>query len=466
MKPFINEQFIFENTIAEELYHHYSKNLPIIDFHNHLSPKQIAEDYQFDNLGQVWLEADHYKWRAMRINGVDEHFCAGSADDYQKFMKWAETVPNTVCNPLYHWTHLELARYFDIYDLLSQSSAVAIYEETKTKLRSPEYSTRNLLKMMNVEMLGTTDDPADDLRYHKQLKNENFEIKVLPSLRADNVLKTENTKGFIAYIERLGLSADINITDLNSLLEVLDKRHEYFHAHGCRLSDSGPNRFFYSDYTLAEVNNILKKLLSGKTISADEIEKYNTCIMAELAKLNHKRGWVQQFHLGALRNNSTRKFDQLGTDIGVDFIGAILDPVKTSSFLNILDKDDQLCKTILYNLNPADNEMLLSMCGNFNDGSVAGKVQYGAAWWFLDQKTGMEKHLKDLSASGLLRHFVGMVTDSRSFLSFPRHEYFRRIACNFIGKEVEKGLIPNDESVLKPLIEGISYKNAKNYFDF
>ncbi len=466
MKPFISEDFILSNRKAHTLYHEYAKVLPVIDFHNHLNPKYIADDYQFDNLGQVWLEGDHYKWRAMRIDGVHEHNCAGAASDKEKFMAWAKTVPNTVGNPLYHWTHLELARYFDIYDLLSPSSAVAIFEETQVKLQSEAYSTRNLLKMQNVEMLGTTDDPADDLRYHKQLKDEGYDIKVLPSFRADNVLKTGVPGEFIAYLEKLGLAADVHISNLSTLLEALDKRHAFFHDLGCRVSDSGPYRFYYSAYTITEINKIIKKLLSGKSISEVETEKYNTCVMAELAKLNYKRGWVQQYHVGPLRNNSTRKFNEIGADTGFDSIGGMQNPDKMAAFLNYLDKDDQLCKTILYNLNPADNEMMLTMCGNFNDGSVAAKVQYGAAWWFLDQKAGMEKHLQDLSVLGLLRHFVGMVTDSRSFLSFPRHEYFRRIACNYIGEQVEKGLIPDDESLLKPLVEGISYRNAKNYFDF
>lgn len=466
MERFINDDFIFTNGSAKCLYNEYSMHLPIIDFHNHLDPKCIAEDYQFDNLGQIWLEGDHYKWRAMRINGVNEHSCAGAASDKQKFMKWAETVPKTVGNPLYHWTHLELARYFGIYDLLSPRTAEAIYEETKIKLQLPDYSTRNLLKMMNVEMLGTTDDPADDLRYHQQLKDEGFEIKVLPSFRADNVLKTASPGEYVTYLERLGAAANITITDLTSLLEALDARHAYFHSLGCRLSDSGPYRFYYSDYTLTEVNGIIKKLFCGKSLSEEETEKYNTCVMAELARMNHKRGWTQQYHLGPLRNNSIRKFKEVGADAGFDSIGQVQNPEKMGAFLNLLDKDDQLCKTILYNLNPADNEMMLTMCGNFSDGSIAGKVQYGAAWWFLDQKTGMEKHLKDYSALGLLSQFIGMVTDSRSFLSFPRHEYFRRIACNFIGEEIEKGLIPNDESILKPLIEGLSYNNAKNYFNF
>ena len=466
MNGFINENFLLETKTAQELYHNRAAKMPVIDFHNHLHPGFIADDYRFDNLGQVWLDSDHYKWRAMRMNGVDEYYCAGKASSKKKFVKWAETVPFTAGNPLYHWTHLELLRYFGINALLSPSTAEQIYGETREKLQSPAYSTRNLLTMMNVEMLGTTDDPADDLHYHKQLKEEGFAIKVLPTFRADNVFKTDEVAAFISYIEKLGAAADVYITDLNTLLEALDKRHAFFHELGGRLSDSGPDRFYYAECSTAEVDALFKKLLAGKSIDVDETEKYRTYLMAELAKLNRKRGWTQQFHVGALRNNSTRKFNELGADTGFDSIGAAQDPFKTASFLNLLDSDDQLTKTILYNLNPADNEMFLTMCGNFNDGSVAGKVQYGAAWWFLDQKNGMERHLKELSSLALLSRFVGMVTDSRSFLSFPRHEYFRRIACNYIGNEVEKGLIPNDESILKQLVEGISYTNAKNYFNF
>ncbi len=466
MNQFINENFLLDTQTAQKLYYNWAEKLPVIDFHNHLYPQYIADDYRFDNLGQMWLEGDHYKWRVMRINGVNEHYCTGKASDKEKFIKWSETVPFTVGNPLYHWTHLELTRYFGINVLLSPATAEQIYRETQEKLQSSAYSVRNLLKKMNVEMMGTTDDPADDLRYHQQLKRSGFEVKVQPSFRADNVLNTGKIPDFIKYIEKLGQSADIHIIDIYTLLEALDKRHAFFHEIGGRLSDSGIERFYYAEFTIREVDVIFKKLLAGKAISDDDSEKYHTCVMAELARLNHKRGWVQQFHVGAIRNNSSRQYKKNGSDSGFDSIGATQDPLKMSSFLNLLDKEDQLAKTILYNLNPADNEMFLTMSGNFNDGSVVGKVQYGAAWWFLDQKNGMEKHLKGLSSLALLSRFVGMVTDSRSFLSFTRHEYFRRIVCNYIGHEVEKGLIPNDDSILKLLVEGIAYRNAKNYFEY
>ncbi len=462
---FIHDDFVLSNDTAKHLFHSYSKNLPIVDFHCHLSPEAIANDHQFNNIGEIWLGGDHYKWRAMRIHGVEEKYCSGDASDKEKFMKWAETVPYTVGNPLFHWTHLELSRHFGIHELLSPKTAESIYNRASEMLQSPEFSTLNLLKKMKVEMVGTTDDPVDSLEHHKKIRENNI-IKVLPTFRADNVLKIDDLKSFNLYIQKLSDTAGIEISSFNTLVDALDKRHDYFHNAGCRLSDSGPERFFFASYTDNEISTIFKKALAGTVLSQEETEKYRTAIMAELCKMNHKRGWVQQFHVGALRNNNSRKFREMGADTGWDSIGNSIDSSKMSKFLNLLDNTDQLSKTLLYNLNPADNEMMITMCGNFNDGSTTAKVQYGAGWWFLDQMAGMEKHLRDLSALGLLGHFIGMVTDSRSFLSYPRHEYFRRIACNFIGQEVEKGNIPNEEALLKPLIENISYYNAKNYFDF
>ncbi len=462
---FIHDDFVLNNNTAKHLYNNYSKDLPIIDFHCHLSPEAIANDHQFNNIGEIWLGGDHYKWRAMRIHGIDEKYCSGDASDKEKFMKWAETVPYTVGNPLFHWTHLELSRHFGIQELLSPKTAESIYNRASEMLQSPEFSTLNLLKKMKVEMVGTTDDPVDSLEHHKKIKESNS-LKVLPTFRADNVLKIEDSGNFTLYLQKLGSAAGIEINSFSTLVNALDKRHDYFHNAGCRLSDSGPERFFFASYTNNEILSIFQKALAGTVLSQKETEKYRTAIMAELSKMNHKRGWVQQFHVGALRNNNSRKFREMGADTGWDSIGNSIDSSKMSQFLNLLDNTDQLSKTLLYNLNPADNEMMITMCGNFNDGSTTAKVQYGAGWWFLDQMAGMEKHLRDLSALGLLGHFIGMVTDSRSFLSYPRHEYFRRIACNFIGQEVEKGNIPNEESLLKPHIENISYYNAKNYFDF
>jgi glucuronate isomerase len=465
MKPFIHEEFLLNNKTASRLYHQYSENLPIIDFHCHLSPAMIADDRQFENLTQAWLEGDHYKWRAMRTNGISEKYCTGKASDPEKFQKWAETVPVTMGNPLYHWAHLELARYFNIYELLSPASSKKIYEKASAMLQTKEFSIRSLIKRMKAEVICTTDDPTDDLHHHKKLKSLSG-VSVLPTFRPDNVLKTEDPAKFKAYIKKLENAGGTEITSFRKLVEVIDSRHKFFHEMGARLSDHGLERFYFASYTEKEIDKIFAKLLKGESLSCEESEKYKAAAMTEICRMNHKRGWTQQFHVGALRNNNTRMFRLMGPDTGWDSIGVSQDAFKMSKFLSNLDDTEQLAKTILYNLNPADNEMMITMAGNFNDGSTAVKVQYGPAWWFFDQKNGMEKHLKDLAALGLMRRFIGMVTDSRSFLSYPRHEYFRRLVCNYVGEEVEKGMIPDEDDLLKPLIEGISYKNAKVYFGF
>jgi glucuronate isomerase len=465
MKTFIHKNFILGNKTAEKLYHQYSANQPIIDFHCHLSPQMIAEDRQFSDLSEIWLEGDHYKWRAMRTNGIAEKYCTGKASGKEKFDKWAETVPATIGNPLYHWTHLELARYFNIFDLLSPSTGDMIYNKASEMVRSKEFTTRALIRKMNVETICTTDDPVDSLEFHMKLK-KTFEIPVFPTFRPDNAIKTEDNQKLKLYLSKLEEVTGEPIKNFTLLIEALDKRHSFFHDNGCRLSDHGLERFYFAEVTAHEADKVFKKLLKGDSVSYEETEKYKTAVMLELCRMNHKRGWVQQFHVGAIRNNNSRMFREMGPDTGWDSIGAPQDALKMSRFLSALDDTGQLAKTILYNLNPADNEMMITMAGNFNDGSTPVKVQYGAGWWFLDQKSGMEKHLKDLSALGLLRRFAGMVTDSRSFLSYPRHEYFRRLACNYIGEEVEKGLIPDEDELLKPLIEGISYRNAKECFGF
>ncbi|HKK41569.1 MAG TPA: glucuronate isomerase [Bacteroidales bacterium] len=462
MKQFISDNFLLQNRTAERLYHKYAANQPVIDFHCHLSPAMIAEDRRFNNLTQAWLEGDHYKWRAMRANGIDEHYITGDADDAEKFMKWAETVPAVIGNPLYHWTHLELTRYFDITKLLSPATAERIYRFSSEKLATAGFSTRALLKKMNAEIVCTTDDPADSLEHHRKLKGT-FEVRILPTFRPDNIIKTDNPETFRKYIKRLEESTGSEITGFGKLVEALDYRHSYFHENGCRISDHGIDRFYYADFTLHDTDTIFLKLIRGNNISAEEKEKYITAIMLELCRMNHKRGWTQQFHAGALRNNNERMFNIMGPDTGWDSIGRSLDPVKISHFLNALEREKRLARTILYNLNPADNEMLITMAGNFNDGTIKGKVQYGSAWWFLDQRNGIEKQLRDLSSLGSLRWFVGMVTDSRSFLSYPRHEYFRRILCNWLGEEVEKRHIPDDEEILGKMVEDISYGNARDY---
>ncbi len=397
MSIFIHDNFLLGNKTAERLYHEYSANQPIIDFHCHLSPEMIANDRYFDNLSSAWLEGDHYKWRAMRINGIDEKYCTGNAPDTEKFAKWAETVPATLGNPLYHWTHLELARYFNITKLLSPTTATSIYEEASELLRTREFSTRSIIKKMNVKVICTTDDPVDNLEYHKKLKG-NFTTSVLPTFRPDNIIKTEIPEKFISYLNKLENVSGIEIKSFDSLIEALDKRHQFFHDAGCRLSDHGLERFYFDSYKPTEINKILLELMKGYSISSEETEKFRTAVMSELCKMNHRRGWTQQFHVGAIRNNNSRKYRQMGPDTGWDSIGIPQDAKKISKFLNSLDDTDQLARTILYNLNPSDNEMMITMAGNFNDGSSAGKVQYGAAWWFLDQKNGMEKHIKDLSS--------------------------------------------------------------------
>jgi glucuronate isomerase len=465
MTPFIHSGFLLGNKTAERLYHIYAENQPIIDFHCHLSPEMIAIDRQFEDISQIWLEGDHYKWRAMRTNGVDEKYCTGNATPKEKFSKWAATVPYTAGNPLYHWTHLELARYFNIFDLLSPKTADRIYDYTTALVRTKEFSTRSLIRKMKVEVVCTTDDPSDDLAFHRQMKGS-FDIPVLPTWRPDNAIKTDDPVKFKAYISKLSMASGIEIKNFDSLIGALDKQHQFFSSNGCRASDHGLDRFYFTAFGKTDVEKAFGKLIKGDVLSAEETEQFRCAVMLELCRMNHKRGWVQQFHVGAMRNNNARMFRQMGPDTGWDSIGVAQDALKMSGFLSMLDDSNQLARTILYNLNPADNEMMITMAGNFNDGSAPVKVQYGAAWWFLDQKAGMEKHLRDLAALGLLSRFVGMVTDSRSFLSYPRHEYFRRLACNYIGEEVEKGLIPDDEEILKNMVEGISYRNAKEYFGF
>lgn len=466
MKPFIDENFLLFTKTARKLFHEHASLLPVIDYHCHLSPKELAEDKRFGNLTQAWLYGDHYKWRAMRTNGVDEKYCTGDASDEDKFMKWAETVPHTLRNPLYHWTHLELKRYFGLDALLGPDTAKAIYNEASAKLVTADYSVRNLLRKMKVEVVCTTDDPVDTLEYHQKLKSDGFEIKVLPAWRPDKAMMVENTENFNRYIQQLEQTAVMDIVSFDDLIAALRKRHDYFAENGCRLSDHGLETVYASDYTATEINHIFKKLREGKSLEHEEIIRFKSAMLYEFGVMDHEKNWVQQFHLGALRNNNTRMFRQLGPDTGFDSIIDTEMARPLSRFLDRLDRDNRLAKTILYNLNPRDNELIVTMAGNFQDGSVPGKIQFGSAWWFLDQMDGMEKQLNALSNLGLLSRFIGMLTDSRSFLSYPRHEYFRRILCNLVGNDVEKGLIPDDMELLGPFIEGICYNNARQYFGF
>ena len=466
MKKFVDENFLLQNKTAIQLYNEFAKPMPIIDYHNHLPPDQIANDINFENLTQVWLYGDHYKWRAMRANGVSEKYCTGNAGDYEKFEQWAATVPYTMRNPLYHWTHMELQRYFNIDTILNAGTAKVIFEEATAKLATKEYTVRNLLCKMNVEVLCTTDDPTDSLEYHQKIKADNFEIKILPAYRPDKAMNVDDVTVFNAYVDKVQEVSDVAVSSYTDYLSALKKRHDFFATMGCSVSDHGLEQVYAEDYTNTEINNIFNKIRNGKTPDYSENLKFKSAMLIEFAKWDCKKGWVQQYHLGALRNNNTRMLKQLGADTGWDSIGDFSQARALSKFLNKLDTTNELAKTILYNLNPADNELMATMIGNFNDGSVAGKIQFGSAWWFLDQKDGMVKQLNALSNMGLLSKFVGMLTDSRSFMSYPRHEYFRRILSNLFGEEIENGELPGDINWVGKLIQDICYNNAKQYFNF
>ena len=462
---FIHDNFLLENKYAEELYHNYAKNQPIIDYHNHLSPQLIAEDHVFDNITKVWINGDHYKWRAMRTLGINEKFITGDASDKDKFLQWGKTVPYTMRNPLYHWTHLELARYFDINELLNENSAASIYEQASAKVNSQDYSTRNLLRKVKAEFVCTTEDPIDNLEYHQQLAKSDFEVKVSTAFRPDKAILITND-GYNEYINKLGEVAGIEINTYTDLCDALKNRIAYFDKNGSKLSDHGLEHIYFENFTENEINIIFKKKRENAALTNEEALNFQSAILLFLSETYHEFGWVQQFHLGALRNNNARMHRILGPDTGWDSIGDYAQAQKLSAFLNALDSKDKLTKTIIYNLNPADNEVMATMIGNFNDGSVKGKVQFGSGWWFLDQKDGMTKQLNALSNMGLISCFIGMLTDSRSFLSFPRHEYFRRILCNLLGDEILRGELPNDMEWIGKMVADISYNNAKEYFKF
>lgn len=466
MKSFLNEDFLLQTETAKRLYHEFAKEMPIIDYHNHLPPQEIAEDKQFENLTQVWLYGDHYKWRAMRTNGIAERYITGVASDAEKFENWAATVPYTMRNPLYQWTHLELQRYFDIADILSPKTANSIYKQCNELLQTSEYSVRNLLRKMNVKVLCTTDDPVDSLEFHQQIQEDGLEISVLPAFRPDKAMAVENAAAFNAYVAKLEAAADLAISTFADFLDALKKRHDYFAEMGCQVSDHGLEQLYAEDYTEAEVITIFAKIRNGEELSHSEVLKFKSAMLILFAEWDWEKGWTQQFHLGALRNNNSRLLQTLGPDTGWDSIGDFSQAQALSRFLDRLDSQDKLAKTIIYNLNPRDNELMATMVGNFNDGSVVGKVQWGSAWWFLDQKDGMEKQLNALSNMGLLSRFVGMLTDSRSFLSYPRHEYFRRVLCNLFGNDVENGELPHDIEWIGQMVQNICYNNAKEYFQF
>lgn len=463
---FLSEDFLLKNEYARILYHTYAKNLPILDYHNHLPPSEIAQNRIFENTSKIWLAGDHYKWRAMRTLGISEEFVTGKASDQDKFIKWAETVPFTMRNPLYHWTHLELQRYFGIHEVLNTSNAAHVYTETTAMLQEQNFSAQSLLTRMQVEVVCTTDDPADGLENHVDFHNQNAGFQMYPAFRPDKSFAVENTKSYLSYLQKLGMASGISIESFAELLKALRNRIEFFHARGCRLSDHGLEQLYFCQADEFDIERIFSQLKEGKSITLPEIKFFKFFTLRELCKMYHAKGWVQQFHLGALRNTNTRGLATLGPDTGFDSIGDFDQAKPMAEFLNALDLHDQLTKTVIYNLNPRDNEVVASMIGNFNDGSVRGKIQFGSGWWYLDQKDGMEKQLNSLSNIGLISCFIGMLTDSRSFLSFPRHEYFRRILCNLFAEDVANGELPWDEKWLGKMIQDICYYNAKSYFDF
>jgi glucuronate isomerase len=458
------DDFLLQTKTAKTLYHEHAAKMPVYDYHCHIPAAQIAEDKKFDNLTQIWLYGDHYKWRAMRTNGVSEEFCTGKASDSEKFQKWAETVPHTLRNPLYHWTHLELKRPFGVKKLLSPDTAKEIYDQCSEMLRTPDFSVRGIMRKMNVKLICTTEGPLDTLEHHKKIRKDGFEIKVHTAFRPDKGLAVEDVNSLNEWIDQLEDIAGVYITDFDAYLAALRKRHDFFHTNGCRLSDYGLETAYAEDYTEKEIKKIFNKLRSGENLNKDEQLKFKSAMLYEMALMDSEAGWILQLHLGALRNNNTRMLKTLGPDTGFDSIGDFEIAKPLSKFLDCLDRDNKLPKTILYNLNPRDNELMATMIGNFQDGSAPGKMQYGSGWWFLDQKNGMEKQINALSNLGLLSRFIGMLTDSRSFLSYPRHEYFRRILCNILGSDVEAGLIPNDMKLLGQMVENICFNNAKNYF--
>jgi glucuronate isomerase len=465
MKAFLDSDFLLQTQTAKRLYFDYAAEMPIIDYHNHLPADQIARNHVFENITEIWLKGDHYKWRAMRANGYSEDYISGSKSDYDKFQAWAATVPYTMRNPLYHWTHMELKNPFGITQLLNAQTSDTIWKQTQEQL--PQLSTQTLLKQYKVHTLCTTDDPIDSLDAHQTLaQNSDFKTQVYPTFRPDKAFQTHDVCAFNAYMNQLGSVANVSIENFDSWCLALERRASYFHERGCRLSDHGLNHFVYELVSDAAIDTIFEKLRKGLAISTLESHQFSTAALLFLCKLYAKLGWTQQFHVGAIRNNNTRLLNQLGADAGVDSIGDWSMAVAMNRFFDALDQSNSLAQTIVYNLNPADNEVFATMIGNFQDGTVPGKMQYGSGWWFLDQKDGMEKQINALSNMGLLSRFVGMLTDSRSFLSYSRHEYFRRILCNLFGHDVEQGLLPHDEKWLGQMVQDICFNNAKNYFKF
>ena len=463
---YVHKDFMLSNRFASELYHDSAEHLPIIDYHCHLVPEMIARNHQFEDLTELWLGGDHYKWRAMRGNGVQERFITGDADSYAKFEKWAETVPYTMRNPLYHWTHLELARVFGIYEIFKPETSRKIYDSTKEMLQSPEFRAQELMKKFNVEAVCTTDDPIDSLEWHEQILQNPFGVKVLPTWRPDKALAVENPQTYSAYIQKLSQVSGVDIQGYDDLIEALKVRQDRFEKMGCRISDHGLDTFYAEDYALEEIDAAFRKVLSGNVLTELEVMKFKSALLHDLAVMDYDKGWAQQFHIGPIRDNNRKMFNLLGPDTGFDAINDCPCAASGHKFLSRLAEKDKLAKTILYNLNPKDTEVLATMAYTFNDGTFPGKIQLGSAWWFLDQEDGMRKQINALSSLGLLSRFVGMLTDSRSFISYPRHEYFRRILCSVLGDDLASGKLPVSElDFIHKMAADISYNNAKQYFN-
>lgn len=464
MDSFINDDFLLRSESARILYHDCAKHLPIIDFHNHLSPKDIALDRIFDSITKLWLEGDHYKWRAMRSCGTNEEFITGTSSDWEKFQRWSSILPKLLLNPLYHWTHLELSRYFNIDILLNEASSRFVYDSCNEKVKSPEFSVRNLLRKMNVEYSCSTEDPINDLKWHRILAKE-FEIAVSAAFRPDKLLNIDCGADFPDYLKNLSEVSQTEVSTFSTLCEAIEKRHNYFHEFGCRLSDIALDWFKFNRVNASEANRILRRVLQKKKINLEEINAFRTTMLIFLCELNHSKGWVQQFHIGALRNVNSRGKKAHGEASGFDSMNDVTFIPEIGKLLNSLESENKLSKSIFFNLNPRDNAALLALIQSFSDGLTDGKMQYGPAWWFLDNKEGIEQNLKEISIYSVLGNFIGMITDSRSFLSFVRHEYFRRILCNFLANEMNMGTIPSDFTLLKELVENICYHNVKKYLE-
>lgn len=466
MKKFINKDFLLQNAYARELFHNYAEKQPLIDFHCHLDPKEIAQDKHWDTIADLWLGGDHYKWRAMRSNGVEEKYCTGDAPAREKFQKFAESMPAMLRNPMYHWCHLELARYFGIDDmLLNGDNAEKIWNAANERLG--ELGARQLMRMSNVETVCTTDDPTSDLSWHKQIADSGFEVKVLPTFRPDKAFAIDDHKQYTKYLDELEKASGMEIRSYDDLLTAIKRRHDYFHSKGCRISDYGIETVWYKKAFYYELEDTFKKATSSsEKIDEEELHAFKSALLLECAAMDYDSGWTRQLHIGPIRNNNSKMFEKLGADTGFDSIGESNYARSLARHLDKLNSIDKLGRTIIYNINPKDNDMLAAMVGNFQDSSCAGKIQLGAAWWFMDNMDGIKRNMEAVSQMSLLSRVVGMLTDSRSFISYARHEYFRRILCNILGEEMEKGILPQDIDLVGKMVSDISYFNAKNYFKF